>query len=128
MNIDDIFAKRNTFTVPVEMEILGEKNSLKLRPDVTYRYLNQDQMEAFLDGEPFELDGEEVCPTNDLELLDLVLVSWKGLKVNGEEAEYNDDNRKQAMNHGPIRTPLAIAYMTAVGGGQTGGKRARRKN
>jgi hypothetical protein len=128
MNIDDIFAKSNTFTAEVEVNIPGKDKDRIYRPLVEYRYLDQNQLDALLAGEPVEIDGQEVASEDDASLLDKVLVGWTRWKADGQEIEYSPDNHAKALKHAPIRTAMVMKFLERLSGGGRGGKRGKRKN
>lgn len=128
MDIDDIFAKSDQFSAEVQISIPGDKRDRTYRPLVTYRYMNQDQIDAYLAGEPFELDGQVVEADDDASLLEAVLVKWEKFRVDGDEIEFSPENKAKALRHAPIRTPLAKTYMERLHGGGRGGRQGRRKN
>ena len=129
MSIDAYFTKHNTFTANVEITIPGKKADVRTRMKAEFRYLDQKQVDALINGEPLEIDGKDVdAEADDATILDHVLVGWKDFKLGDDEMEYSEENREAAMRHGPIRVPLITAFFTRLSGGERGGKRVRRKN
>lgn len=128
MNINELFEKSDTFSAEVEITIPGEKADRKYRPEFTYRYLDQDQLDAYMDGEPVEIDGKLVEQNDDATMFDLVVVKWARWKVDGEDLEYTEENHAMARKHGPIRAPVIAKYFDRLAGGNRGGRRGRRKN
>jgi len=128
MNIDDIFAKSDTFSAVVEINIPGDATDRTYRPTVKFRYLDQDQLDALMGGESAEIDGDVIEANNDEGLLDKVLVGWSGWKVNGEEIQYDESNHAKALRHPPIRAAMVMKFFERLSGGARGGKRGKRKN
>lgn len=127
MNIDHIFAKSDTFTAQVAINIPGKGADRQFKATVEFRYLTQDQVDALLNGESIEVAGSTIEPGDDASLLDKVLVGWSGWKVDGEEIQYDAENHAKALNHIPIRTPMVNAFFARLQGGELG-KRGKRKN
>ena len=127
MKIDEIFAKSDTFSAQVKINIPGNGSDRKFTPTVKFRYITQEQVDALLAGEDVEIDGETIGAGDDAGLLEKVLVGWSGWKVGGEEIQYDAENHAMALNHIPIRTPMVAAFFERLRGGELGA-RGKRKN
>lgn len=132
MDIDALFEQNSTFTADVEFNIPGMKADRRHRFKATYKYLDQDKIDALMNGEPTELDGVEIDTddeddTVDAKVLNAVLVDWTGFKAGGEEIEFSEDNKAKAIKHTPIRSALVTTFFARLTGGRRGGKRGKRR-
>lgn len=127
MQVKDIFAKSDTFSAQVKINIPGDGKDRTFTVDAKYRYIDQDKLDALMAGEDTEIEGEVIGAGDDAALLGKVLVGWSGWKVGGEEIPFDETNLEQALNHIPIRTAFTMAFFARLRGGELG-KRGKRKN
>ncbi len=120
-SIAELFAEVNEFTAVANVTIPGIVETVKIQ--TRYLYLDQEQVDAALNGEVIEIDGEEV-DTNSGPFLEAVVKGWKPFVINGKTINFSEDELKSAMNHACFRKGLAQGFFDGIRG--DGG--VRRKN
>lgn len=106
----------DTYDYKVEMSIPNEKGTPnKSNFTATFNRLKQSELDDLIERSK---NGE----LEDQELIDLVLIDWKGIKdVDGNEIPCNEETRDIVLDVFPVRPSIVTGFFESLSG-------AKRKN
>jgi hypothetical protein len=105
--------EKETLWYPVQIEMAAKEGgrTQKFSFEAEFNRLEQDEI-----TEIFRKREEDEPPVKDAEVLDRVLVGWRGVKnADGSDLEVNPGNRARLLNRFPASSSIVRAYLKSIG-------------